>query len=57
MFIYGASMMLSKVDKGEVIVTMPEKDVSFTALLELSDYGKRIIKEGGAVNYLRNKLK
>jgi len=46
-----------QVDKGEVIVTIPEKNVSFTALLELSDYDKRIIKEGGAVNYLRNKLK
>jgi len=46
-----------QVDQGEVVVSVPKKNFFFTALLELSDYDKRVIKEGGAVNYLRNKLK
>ncbi|MBP1764779.1 MAG: leuC3 [Firmicutes bacterium] len=46
-----------QVEQGEVLVSVPQKNLSFIALLELSDYDKQVIKEGGAVNYLRNKLK
>jgi aconitate hydratase len=31
--------------------------MKFTTILELSNYDKRVLKEGGAVNYLKNKLK
>jgi len=47
----------AQVDQGEVVVNVLNKNFAFTTLLELSDYDKRVVKEGGAVNYLRNKLK
>lgn len=47
----------AQVDKGEVVVNVLNKDFAFMGLLELSDYDKRVIKAGGAVNYLRNKFK
>ena len=46
-----------QVDKGEVTIKVVNKNIQFTALIELSDYDKRVLKEGGAVNYLKNKLK
>ncbi|SMC33146.1 aconitate hydratase [Sporomusa malonica] len=47
----------AQVDKGEVTVKVVNKDIEFVTSLELSDYDKRVLKEGGAVNYLKNKLK
>lgn len=47
----------SQVDKGEVTVKVVNKNIKFTGILEISNYDKQILKEGGAVNYLRNKLK
>jgi aconitate hydratase len=46
-----------QVDKGEVTIKVVNKNIEVTALIELSDYDKRVLKEGGAVNYLKNKLK
>jgi aconitate hydratase len=46
-----------QVDKGEVTIKVINKNIEFTTLIELSDYDKRVLKEGGAVNYLKNKLK
>lgn len=47
----------AQVDKGEVIVKVANKNIEFSTMLELSNYDKQVLKEGGAVNYLRNKLK
>jgi aconitate hydratase len=47
----------AQVDKGEIIVKVVNKNMKFTTILELSNYDKRVLKEGGAVNYLKNKLK
>lgn len=46
-----------QVDKGEVTIKVVNKNIEVTVLIELSDYDKRVLKEGGAVNYLKNKLK
>lgn len=47
----------AQVEKGEVIVKVINKNMEFTAILELSNYDKQVLLQGGAVNYLRNKLK
>ncbi len=46
-----------QVDKGEITIKVVNKNIEFRALIELSDYDKGVLKEGGAVNYLKNKLK
>lgn len=47
----------AQVDKGEIIVKVVNKNIEFRATLEVSDFDKRVLKEGGTLNYLRNKLK
>lgn len=47
----------AQVDTGEVTVRVVNKNIELVMLLELSDYDKQILKEGGALNYLKNKLK
>jgi aconitate hydratase len=47
----------AQVDRGEVNVKVINKDIEFKTLLEMSDYDKGLLKEGGASNYLRKKLK
>lgn len=49
--------MYAQVDKGEVKVKVINKNIEIDAVLVASDYDKRVLKEGGAVNYLKNKLK
>lgn len=47
----------AQMDKGEITVKVPNKNIEFIALLDVSEFDKQILKQGGAVNYLRNKLK
>jgi aconitate hydratase len=47
----------AQADTGEVVVRVMNKNIELEMLLELSDYDKQILKEGGALNYLKNKLK
>lgn len=47
----------SQLDKCEVVLKVLNKNMELTALLEVSDFDKRVLKEGGAVNYLKNKLR
>jgi len=47
----------AQVDKGEVIVKVLNKNIEFTTLVEVSDFDRRVLKAGGAINYLKNKLK
>lgn len=44
-----------QVDKGEVAVRIADKDIEFTAILELSAEDKAVLKAGGAINYLKRK--
>lgn len=46
----------AQVDKGEVKIKVTNKNIEFETRLNVSDYDKRLLKEGGALNYLRNKL-
>ncbi len=46
----------AQVDRGEVKVKVVNKDIEFETGLEVSDFDKQLLKEGGALNYLRNKL-
>ncbi len=45
-----------QVDQGEITVTVMNKNFAFKTRLEVSEFDKRLLKEGGALNYLRNKL-
>lgn len=47
----------SQVDAGEVKIKVANRNMEFTTRLDISDHDKRMIKEGGASNYLRNKLR
>lgn len=47
----------AQLDTGEVNVRVENKNIEITALLDVSDFDKRVLKEGGALNYLRNKIK
>jgi len=47
----------AQVDKGEVRIKVVNKDIEFETILDASDFDKRVLREGGALNYLRNKLK
>lgn len=47
----------AQVEKGEVIVKVINKNMEIITVLELSNYDKQVLLQGGAVNYLRNKLK
>jgi aconitate hydratase len=49
--------LYKQVEKGEVKVRVVNKNIEFETLLEVSDFDKRLLKAGGASNYLRNKLK
>jgi aconitate hydratase len=46
----------AQVDRGEVTVRVVNRNMDIETLLQLSDSDKRVLKEGGALNYLRNKL-
>ena len=48
--------LYAQVDKSEVKVKLANKDIEFITQLEVSDSDKKILKAGGASNYLRNKL-
>ncbi|MBW8381986.1 MAG: aconitate hydratase [Youngiibacter sp.] len=45
----------SQADTGLVTVKVPDKGFEFETLLEVSAYDLRVLKEGGALNYLKNK--
>ena len=45
----------AQVDQGVVRVRVPDRGIELEMLLELSDYDKRVLKEGGAMNYLKRK--
>lgn len=47
----------AQADNREVKVRVTNKNIEFTAILDVSDFDKRVLKEGGALNYLKNKLK
>jgi aconitate hydratase len=47
----------SQVDAGGVKVKIANKNIEITTLVELSDFDKQVLKAGGALNYLRSKLK
>lgn len=47
----------AQVDAGEVTVSVANKKMAITTLVELSDFDKQVLKSGGALNYLRSKLK
>lgn len=47
----------AQVDKGEIKIKIVNKSIEFQTVLEASDFDKQILKAGGALNYLRNKLK
>ncbi|MFA6504664.1 MAG: aconitate hydratase [Treponemataceae bacterium] len=44
------------VESGAVSLRVPSKGLTIAAALELSDYDRRVILSGGAVNYLRENL-
>jgi len=46
-----------QVDAGEVTVTVANKNIAITTRVELSAFDKQVLKAGGALNYLRQKLK
>ncbi|WP_040906890.1 aconitate hydratase [Youngiibacter fragilis] len=47
--------VLLQADSGEVTVKVPGKGLEFKTALEVSPYDLKVLKEGGALNYLRNK--
>jgi aconitate hydratase len=47
--------VFSQADKGLITVKVPNKGFEFETLLEVSAYDLRVLKEGGALNYLKNK--
>ncbi len=47
----------AQVDKGRVRIMAVDKNIEFETILDLSDFDRRVLKEGGALNYLRNKLR
>jgi aconitate hydratase len=47
----------AQVEKGEVRVKVINKNIELETRLELSEFDKGLLKEGGASNYLRKKLK
>ena len=47
--------VFSQADTGLVTVKVPDKGFEFETLLEVSAYDLRVLKEGGALNYLKNK--
>lgn len=49
--------VFEQVEVGEVLVKVPNKNFEFTTLLEVSAYDLNVLKQGGALNYLKNKLK
>lgn len=49
--------VLDQVEKREVTVKVPEKNLEFVTLLEVSDFDLEVLKQGGALNYLKNKMK
>jgi aconitate hydratase len=46
----------AQMDQGEVTVRVTNRSLDLEMVLELSAYDQRVLKEGGALNYLRNKL-
>ena len=49
--------VLEQSDKRGVTVKVPNKNFEFETLLEVSDYDLEVLKQGGALNYLKNKVK
>lgn len=47
--------VLLQADSGEVTVKVPGKKLEFKTALEVSAYDLNVLKEGGALNYLKNK--
>lgn len=54
--LFAIDNVYAQVEEGEVTVRVLNKNIELDMVLELSDYDKRILKEGGALNYLKNKL-
>ncbi len=46
----------AQVDAGKIRVMISNKNLEFIAILDVSDFHKRVLKEGGVMNYLRNKM-
>ncbi|MBP2654620.1 MAG: aconitate hydratase/aconitase [Firmicutes bacterium] len=55
--VFAINDVYAQVDKGEVTIKVVNKNIAIKTILEVSDFDKRVLKEGGALNYLRNKLK
>ncbi|MGN0659325.1 MAG: aconitase family protein, partial [Emergencia sp.] len=49
--------VLTGIDSGSFIVSCPEKGYSFEAVLEASDFDKEVLRRGGALNYLAEKIR
>jgi len=49
--------VFEQVDKREVLVKVPNRNFEFTTILEVSEYDLNILKQGGALNYLKSKMK
>jgi len=47
--------VILQADSGEVTVKVPAKNLEFKTALEVSAYDLNVLKEGGALNYLKNK--
>lgn len=48
--------IVESVKNGRFIIKIPSKNIIFTAKLEASDFDKRMLLDGGAMNYLTKKL-
>lgn len=48
--------VLKQVEKNEIIIKIKNKNFEFTTVLEASDYDKEVLKQGGAINFLKNKF-
>jgi aconitate hydratase len=51
------AVISSGIDNGEIAITIKNKNIVFDTILEIADSDKMIIKYGGTLNYLRDKLK
>jgi aconitate hydratase len=49
--------VFSGVDKGNITIKNKNKNIVFDTILEVSDSDKKIIKHGGTLNYLRDKIR
>jgi aconitate hydratase len=46
----------AQVDAGKIRVRISNRNLEFTTILDVSDFYKRVLKEGGVLNYLTNKM-